>query len=439
VAFRDIFRLQDQQELSTEAVRDLIQPAEALRSIDRQARRSPVDSDSISELERVLADELLSRQVPGVSADRRKLLLESMQADSGVAPAAGQSVPDLSEVAAADTAFYYFVSDFERVGYLRWNGRSWRWHLIREPDRFRQDVQTLSSLLQQGYSNRARTDALVTRLSRQVGLTAWDGAEPSTVYILADPMLLPVPWSLLPVGTAMRPLGEVAGIVLLQSLVEHAGRSVEDVWLLGANPPDGSRLASLPALTTELERIRRRWSSRTTHSVVKAGLADLVDALSTHGALVHVASHGLGDTGSAEESGLWVRGSEETTPAFVSALRLRELDANASLVVLSACESGKSAGGLSLGAGGVAGSLVDAGVAQVIGNRWDVSDRTASQFAEAFHAGLAKPGGDSVQALKHAISELRANPATAHPRHWAGWFILQSGPTPGGSPRGAER
>src|SRR5690606_19724324 len=41
VAFRDIFRLQDQQELSTEAVRDLIQPAEALRSIDRQARRSP--------------------------------------------------------------------------------------------------------------------------------------------------------------------------------------------------------------------------------------------------------------------------------------------------------------------------------------------------------------------------------------------------------------
>ena len=430
LALRDIFQLPDGQELSTEAVLGLVQPSEELRAIDRQASRSPVDSDSLSELERVLSDELLNRQVQVVGAERRKLLVEFMQS-GGVDPVVNVARTDLRAVSLANTAFYYFVSDNDRAGYLLWNGQSWTWHSIHDPGGFRQAVQALSETLQGGYSSRSRIEELAARVSAQVGLANWEGSKPETVYVLAEPEVLSIPWPLLPLGLSKSPLADNANVIELQSLSPGVTPPVQDVWLLGANPPDGSGLASLPALTAELGEIRKRWSGRPVHSYFNADLDELLDALSAPGALVHVASHGLGDTGRAEESGLWLRGQNKDLPALVSSLRLRELDARAAVVVLSACESGKSTAGLSLGAGGVAGSLVDAGVSTVVGNRWDVSDRTASQFAMAFHGALAQSGTDSVVAMRQAVSRLRSDPSTAHPRHWAGWFILESGPHAG--------
>ena len=426
IALKRLFEIEDGQTLQTSTVEKLLARVEELRSIDREPAGNRDANDALTELERVLSDELLSRTSTGISAERRRLLLESL-GDGGTAPLSAPEPLDLSLVALPDAVTYYFVVEERRAGYLIWNGDSWHWHVILDVGAMKDDIIALSTLLQAGHGDRSELEVLSQKLSSRFGLQDLSSHTPSILYVVTDPTLFQVPWSMLPVGSSLTPLGATTSVVELQSLERFDPADVRELRLLGSNPPNDSPLESLPEMESELTEVGRLWPKIIHQSSPEATPVELVDALSNSHAMVHVAAHGRGDGGQPEESGLWLR-SPETGPAFVSAMRLRDMPLKAPLVVLSACESGQSSAGLSLGAGGVAGSLVDAGVGRVVGSRWTVSDRTARQFAEAFHAALAESGGDASNAVRQAVAVLRTSPATKHPRHWAGWFLLQSGP-----------
>ncbi|MEZ5484970.1 MAG: CHAT domain-containing tetratricopeptide repeat protein [Lysobacteraceae bacterium] len=428
IAYRKLFQLRDGQSLDSNQVQALLAPAEALRQLDRNTRPIGVDGDALTELERVLSDELLGSGGDQISESRRRLLLASLGTGGASTELSDVAAPSIDHLARAGSVVYYFAAVDERIGYLRWDGTAWVWRLVDDAEALRQTQQALASLLQAGQADRERIDTLSNSLA---GMLDLDRLEPSSVastFVVADPAIGEVPWSLLPVGREQIPLGAMSTVVELQSLVQRSALPIRQVALMGANPSADSSLESLPRLELELDAVAKAWPASMRHRRSQAGSEQLLEALARPDTLVHLAAHGRGDRGLPEASGLWLQSPTTDTPAFISALRLRDVDANAPLVVLSACESGRSRAGLSLGAGGVAGSLVDAGVSSVVGSRWVVSDRTASQFSEAFHAALASSPASPAEALKHAVALLRAGPATAHPRHWAGWFLLQSGP-----------
>jgi len=102
---------------------------------------------------------------------------------------------------------------------------------------------------------------------------------------------------------------------------------------------------------------------------------------------------------------------------FLSAV---ELDAD--LVVLSACETGLGRSVRGEGLVGLTRSLQAAGARSVVATHWKVEDRSAADLMVAFHeklrAGLAKD-----EALRAAMREVAAVPATSHPYFWAAYFL----------------
>jgi CHAT domain-containing protein/tetratricopeptide (TPR) repeat protein len=106
--------------------------------------------------------------------------------------------------------------------------------------------------------------------------------------------------------------------------------------------------------------------------------------------------------------------------------RISELDLCAKLAVLSACETGS--GRILSGEGvlGLSSAFLGAGVPAVVASLWPVSDRITAVLMERFYAELAS-GADPAQALAAAQRDVRTNPETAHPFHWAGFIVVGDG------------
>ncbi|HRE26930.1 MAG TPA: CHAT domain-containing protein [Anaerolineales bacterium] len=100
---------------------------------------------------------------------------------------------------------------------------------------------------------------------------------------------------------------------------------------------------------------------------------------------------------------------------------------NASLVTLSACQTGRSV----IGGGdeilGLLRALLYAGAQSVVASLWPVQDAATAQLMERFYAGLAA-GLPKSLALRDAQRTLRQN-GLEHPYYWAPFFLVgDSGP-----------
>ncbi len=135
--------------------------------------------------------------------------------------------------------------------------------------------------------------------------------------------------------------------------------------------------------------------------------------------VVHLAAHGEFRPDEPLFSGLTLeRGRLTTFDLF--GMRL-----NASLVTLSACQTGQNvlAGGDELL--GLMRALVYAGAASVVLSLWAVEDRSTAQIMEAFYGSLAQGQGKGA-ALRHAQRRfLEENGgAYAHPFFWAPFCLV---------------
>jgi CHAT domain-containing protein len=146
----------------------------------------------------------------------------------------------------------------------------------------------------------------------------------------------------------------------------------------------------------------------------KATLNNFKNQFSKAG-ILHFATHAYADTGS---------NSNPKIEFIDSSLLLNELYAmhtNASLVVLSACETGigqlnKSEGAMSLARG-----FYYSGAKNVITSYWSVDDKSTSMLFNSFYKNIASV--TSADALYTAKKEFLANAtaSTASPYYWAGF------------------
>lgn len=192
--------------------------------------------------------------------------------------------------------------------------------------------------------------------------------------------------------------------------------------------PDLLALHSLPFSREEAEAIAALVPEKDQRWVAldyEASWANAMDGRLKSYRYVHFATHGILDTLRPELSRLALSLFNEKGERQNGSLTLQDvynLELNAELVVLSACETalGKEVRGEGLI--GMTRGFMYAGAARVMASLWSVDDRYTSKLMESFYRHLLKQGQDPAAALRQAQLEIaRKRPS---PYYWAG-FSLQ--------------
>ncbi|WP_088889887.1 CHAT domain-containing protein [Leptolyngbya ohadii] len=142
--------------------------------------------------------------------------------------------------------------------------------------------------------------------------------------------------------------------------------------------------------------------------------------------IIHLATHGLLDYGDPQESGVRdFPGAIALAPStqddgLLTSAEIFEMNLNAELVVLSACDTGR---GRITGDGviGLSRSLMQAGVPSVVVSLWEVPDEPTAQLMTQFYQNLEQTS-DKAQALRQAM--LTTMQQYPDPINWAAFTLI---------------
>ena len=228
-------------------------------------------------------------------------------------------------------------------------------------------------------------------------------------------------------------------LIMRTPAAQQAARAPLRSWsvaALGSTRGD-DRLARLPAVARELERIVRRDASDPDGVLPgrifldEAFTADSLGAASRDATpVVHVASHFVLQPGRAQESFLLLGNGTRLSLAQFEAegVRFDGVD----LLTLSACDTAAPAGGDGREIEGFGALAQQRGAARVLATLWPVADESTADFmwrVYEFH----RRGDTTAEALRHAqLSFLRgrANSQRArlapyrHPFYWAPFVLM---------------
>ena len=208
-----------------------------------------------------------------------------------------------------------------------------------------------------------------------------------------------------------------------QDLLLVGNPTMPKVW----NPTTSKMqtLSDLPGAELEAEEIATFFNTtallgdNATETAVKAQIGNA--------RIVHLATHGLLEYGNPQDSGVRdVPGAIALAPGgdedglLTSAEILAELDLNAELVVLSACDTGL---GTITGDGviGLSRALITAGTPSVIVSLWSVPDAPTAELMTEFYRQMQQ-GQNKAQALRQAM--LATMKTNQDPRDWAAFTLL---------------
>ncbi len=149
-------------------------------------------------------------------------------------------------------------------------------------------------------------------------------------------------------------------------------------------------------------------------------------------ATIHLATHGVLDNREPLNSYLLLTKTEEETEndGLLHAREIMDLNFDADLAVLSACETGN--GRISPGEGviGMSWAFLVAGTRSVVVSQWRVNSASTSRLMKSFYQGLASQNDansrNKSQALREASLRLLKDRRYHHPFYWAGFVLVSS-------------
>jgi CHAT domain-containing protein/Tfp pilus assembly protein PilF len=142
--------------------------------------------------------------------------------------------------------------------------------------------------------------------------------------------------------------------------------------------------------------------------------------------ILHFATHGLLNSERPELSGLFFSLVDQEGKPQDGFLRLHEiynLQLNADLVVLSACETGLGKEIKGEGLIGLTRGFMYSGAPRVVASLWNVDDLATAELMKLFYQRMLKDGLPAGAALRAAQLELSGQKRWASPYFWAG-FVL---------------
>jgi CHAT domain-containing protein/TolA-binding protein len=149
--------------------------------------------------------------------------------------------------------------------------------------------------------------------------------------------------------------------------------------------------------------------------------------------VLHFATHGTLDDSNPMYSRLVLASASDHEDGFLEAREIINLNLNAELVVLSACQTARGRVAAGEGLIGMAWAFFVAGTPTTVASQWKVDSASTTLLMMNFHQLLtsqeSKSGGRSTraEALRGAALKLLSNAQYRHPFYWAGFVMIGDG------------
>jgi CHAT domain-containing protein/Flp pilus assembly protein TadD len=179
-------------------------------------------------------------------------------------------------------------------------------------------------------------------------------------------------------------------------------------------------LQPLPGAVEEVNLLQKHLFG-TFHNGLTASEENFKKEASNYG-IIHLAMHGVLNSKNPILSSLvFSEDSSAVEDNFLRAYEIAQLDLNADLVVLSACETGYGKFQQGEGVMSLAHSFSYAGASSVLMSLWQVNDFSTSQIMTNFYTNLACGTSKEVALRKAKLDYLKnkENKAALHPAFWA--------------------
>lgn len=142
--------------------------------------------------------------------------------------------------------------------------------------------------------------------------------------------------------------------------------------------------------------------------------------------ILHLATHGVLDDANPLYSYVLLASSDDKEDGRLEAREIMQMNLNANLVVLSACETARGRIGQGEGLIGLSWSFFVAGSPTTIASQWKVESASTTETMLGFYRRIqtdSKPISKA-EALRQSSLALLKNEKYAHPFYWAGFVLL---------------
>jgi CHAT domain-containing protein len=181
-------------------------------------------------------------------------------------------------------------------------------------------------------------------------------------------------------------------------------------------------LVPIPGAEQELRTMKEYFSGKflIANEATKDGF---IDNVSDFG-IIHLATHAIIDNTNPNFSRLYFSGSADAEP-YIRNYELYNLDVNANLVTLSACNTGIGEIQKGDGVNSLARGFIYAGAPATLVSLWPASDKSTPELMEYFYQNL-KDGQAKDVALNNARKQYLATAKgkARHPFYWGGFVLI---------------
>lgn len=199
----------------------------------------------------------------------------------------------------------------------------------------------------------------------------------------------------------------------------------QNVELLNARLVN-SELTPLPEAEEQVRALQRLYGAE--HSKVYVGPDAREEQVKVDAGkyrILHLATHGIYDDASPMYSHVVLanEAANANEDGFLEAWEIMNLDLNADLVVLSACETARGRVGAGEGMIGLAWSLFVAGSPSTLVSQWNVDAASNTTLMIEFHRRM-RAGNSKAVALQQATLKTLRNKEYRHPFYWAPFVLI---------------
>lgn len=189
------------------------------------------------------------------------------------------------------------------------------------------------------------------------------------------------------------------------------------------------KLEPLPEAEQEVKALARLYgTSRSKVYVGADAREDRVKSEASRARILHFATHGILNNASPLYSHLALANGGAGEDGLLEAWELMQMDLQADLAVLSACETARGRIGAGEGMIGLSWAMFIAGVPSIVVSQWKVESAGTRDLMVNFHRSLiTSPSTGKTRALRQAALKMMKNPETSHPFYWAGFILVGDG------------
>jgi CHAT domain-containing protein/Tfp pilus assembly protein PilF len=222
---------------------------------------------------------------------------------------------------------------------------------------------------------------------------------------------------------------EFSAGLLLQKTKQPVTKKASIFLCAPVSFPEKDNLNELPGTESEVNEISQLFASKNIEHASYMRLEANEHLVKSNSlkkySVLHFATHGVVDENNPELSKIFLQNTSDAEDGNLFAGEIYNLELDANLVTLSACQTGL--GKISKGEGviGLSRALVYAGAKNIIVSFWSVADESTAELMKKFYEGvLNNSSGGYADNLREAKLSILKNEKYAAPYYWAPFILI---------------